>query len=119
TSFPWPGSSWARASAASPTTSRIRSRSRSRTCRGRRARPRRGTAGCGADAPVRGRAGRLLLGGRGGKPVVMLHGRLHMYEGNDPGLVVQPVLLFQRLGGQLGVLDTSPGGVGHARGGRA
>ena len=29
-----------------------------------------------------------------GTPVVMLQGRFHLYEGNDPGLVVQPVLLF-------------------------
>ena len=49
-----------------------------------------------ATAP--GHAGRLLLGRLGGAPVVMLQGRFHLYEGNDPGLVVQPVLLFRRLG---------------------
>ena len=47
-----------------------------------------------ATAP--GHVGRLLLGRLGGRPVVMLQGRFHLYEGNDPGLVVQPVLLFQR-----------------------
>ena len=62
-----------------------------------------------ATAP--GHVGRLLLGRLGGKPVVMLRGRLHMYEGNDPGLVVQPVLLFQRLGAQLVVLTNAAGGV--------
>ena len=45
-----------------------------------------------ATAP--GHVGRLLLGALGGRPVVMLQGRFHLYEGNDPGLVVQPVLLF-------------------------
>src|SRR6185503_16957749 len=48
-----------------------------------------------ATAP--GHVGRLLLGHLDGVPVVMLQGRLHMYEGNDPGLVVQPVLLMGRL----------------------
>jgi len=67
-----------------------------------------------ATAP--GHAGRLLLGRLGGKPVVMLLGRLHMYEGNDPGLVVQPVLLFQRLGAQLVVLTNAAGGVDPAFG---
>src|SRR5437667_10071087 len=45
-----------------------------------------------------GHVGRLLLGSLGATPVVMLQGRFHLYEGNDPGLVVQPVLLFARLG---------------------
>ena len=45
-----------------------------------------------ATAP--GHVGRLLLGQLGGKPVVMLQGRFHLYEGNAPGLVVEPVLLF-------------------------
>ena len=67
-----------------------------------------------ATAP--GHVGRLLLGRLGGTPVVMLHGRFHMYEGNDPGLVVQPVLLFQRLGAQLVVLTNAAGGVDPAFG---
>ena len=49
-----------------------------------------------ATAP--GHLGRLLLGRLDGVPVAMLQGRFHMYEGNDPGLVVQPVLLMGRLG---------------------
>jgi purine-nucleoside phosphorylase len=62
-----------------------------------------------ATAP--GHVGRLLLGRLVGKPVVMLQGRFHMYEGNDPGLVVQPVLLFQRLGARLVVLTNAAGGI--------
>src|SRR4029079_18398905 len=42
-----------------------------------------------------GNAGGLRLGRLGGRVVVMLQGRFHLYEGHDPGLVVQPVLLFQ------------------------
>jgi purine-nucleoside phosphorylase len=62
-----------------------------------------------ATAP--GHAGRLLLGRLSGVPVAMLQGRFHVYEGNDPGLVVQPVLLFRRLGARLVVLTNAAGGV--------
>jgi purine-nucleoside phosphorylase len=62
-----------------------------------------------ATAP--GHVGRLLVGRLAGAPVVMLQGRFHLYEGNDPGLVVQPVLLFQRLGVELVVLTNAAGGV--------
>jgi purine-nucleoside phosphorylase len=62
-----------------------------------------------ATAP--GHVGRLLLGRLGGTPVVMLQGRFHLYEGNDPGLVVQPVLLFQRLGARIVVLTNAAGGI--------
>jgi purine-nucleoside phosphorylase len=67
-----------------------------------------------ATAP--GHVGRLLLGRLGGRPVVMLQGRFHMYEGNDPGLVVQPVLLFRRLGARVVILTNAAGGVDPAFG---
>jgi purine-nucleoside phosphorylase len=62
-----------------------------------------------ATAP--GHVGRLLLGRLGGRPVVMLQGRFHLYEGNAPGLVVQPVLLFGRLGAKVVVLTNASGGL--------
>ena len=62
-----------------------------------------------ATAP--GHVGRLLLGTIGGRPVVMLQGRFHLYEGNDPGLVVQPVLLFRSLGARIVVLTNAAGGL--------
>jgi purine-nucleoside phosphorylase len=62
-----------------------------------------------ATAP--GHAGRLLFGHLDGVPVVMLQGRLHLYEGNAPGLVVQPVLLMGRLGARIVVLTNASGGV--------
>ena len=62
-----------------------------------------------ATAP--GHAGRLLLGGLDGVPAIMLQGRLHLYEGNAPGLVVQPVLLMGRLGARAVVLTNAAGGV--------
>ncbi len=67
-----------------------------------------------ATAP--GHAGRLLLGHLSGVPVAMLQGRFHVYEGNDPGLVVQPVLLFRRLGARVVVLTNAAGGVNPAFG---
>ena len=62
-----------------------------------------------ATAP--GHVGRLLLGRLAGRPVVMLHGRFHLYEGNAPGLVVQPVLLFKRLGARIVILTNAAGGL--------
>ncbi|MGZ8437080.1 MAG: purine-nucleoside phosphorylase [Candidatus Limnocylindrales bacterium] len=62
-----------------------------------------------ATAP--GHAGRLLLGHLGGRPVVMLQGRFHLYEGNDPGLVVQPVILFRALGARTVILTNAAGGL--------
>lgn len=62
-----------------------------------------------ATAP--GHAGRLLLGELGGRQVVMLQGRFHLYEGCDPGLVVQPVLLFHALGARILVLTNAAGGL--------
>ena len=67
-----------------------------------------------ATAP--GHVGRLLLGRLSGTPVVMLQGRFHLYEGNDSGLVVQPVLLFGRLGATVVVLTNAAGGVDPAYG---
>lgn len=67
-----------------------------------------------ATAP--GHAGRLLLGRLEGVPVVLLQGRFHLYEGHDPGLVVQPVLLMGRLGARIVVLTNAAGGVNPAFG---
>jgi purine-nucleoside phosphorylase len=58
-----------------------------------------------------GHVGRLLLGHLAGTAVAMLQGRFHLYEGYDPGLVVQPVLLFRRLGAEIVVLTNAAGGV--------
>lgn len=62
-----------------------------------------------ATAP--GHAGRVILGLLAGRPVVMLQGRFHLYEGYDPGLVIQPVLLFARLGAGVVILTNAAGGL--------
>jgi len=67
-----------------------------------------------ATAP--GHAGRLILGRLEGVPVVLLQGRFHLYEGADPGLVVQPVLLMGRLGATVIVLSNAAGGLNPAFG---
>jgi purine-nucleoside phosphorylase len=41
----------------------------------------------------------------------MLQGRFHLYEGHDVGLVVEPVLLFGRLGAKAVVLTNAAGGL--------
>jgi purine-nucleoside phosphorylase len=67
-----------------------------------------------ATAP--GHLGRLLLGRLDGVPVAMLQGRFHLYEGNAPGLVVQPVLLMGRLGARTMILTNAAGGLNPAYG---
>jgi len=62
-----------------------------------------------ASAP--GHAGRLLLGTLEGLPVVCLQGRLHLYEGHGPRLVVEPVLLMGRLGAPRVLLTNAAGGI--------
>lgn len=62
-----------------------------------------------ATAP--GHAGRLVFGRLGATPVVVLQGRMHLYEGNHPGLVIQPVLLFKRLGARAVILTNAAGGL--------
>ena len=63
------------------------------------------------EATAPGHVGRLILGRLARQPVVLLQGRLHVYEGNDPGLVVQPVLLMGRLGAGVVVLSNAAGGL--------
>lgn len=67
-----------------------------------------------ATAP--GHLGRLILGRLAGVPVVALQGRFHLYEGNAPGLVIQPVLLFKQLGASLVILTNAAGGANPAFG---
>ncbi len=65
-----------------------------------------------ASAP--GHAGRLVLGVLSDVPVVMLQGRMHLYEGNDVGLAAQPVLLMRRLGAEVVILTNAAGGINPA-----
>lgn len=60
---------------------------------------------------VSGHAGQLYVGAFGGNRVVTLSGRVHMYEGYEPGAVVRYVRAFQRWGVRNLVLTCSAGGI--------
>jgi purine-nucleoside phosphorylase len=62
-------------------------------------------------ATAAGHAGRLVIGRLEGVDVACLQGRLHMYEGHSPRLVVEPVLLLHRLGAEVIALTNAAGGV--------
>src|SRR4029453_7763078 len=62
-----------------------------------------------ATAP--GHVGRLLLRTLRSRPVVMLPAPVHLHEGEDPGRVIQPVLLCAGLGARVVVLTTAAGGL--------
>jgi purine-nucleoside phosphorylase len=71
----------------------------------------------GWPAPsVPGHSGRLILGSLRGLSVACLRGRLHMYEGLNERLVVEPALLLGRLGAPILLLTNASGGVNPAFG---
>jgi purine-nucleoside phosphorylase len=61
---------------------------------------------------VAGHAGRLVLGRVKGRPVAVLQGRYHYYEGHDIEAVVFPVRLLCRLGVEALLLTNAAGGIG-------
>jgi purine-nucleoside phosphorylase len=62
-------------------------------------------------ATVAGHAGQLLYGMLGGRPVVMLAGRFHMYEGHDARLAAFPVRVLHALGVAIYIASNAAGGV--------
>lgn len=62
---------------------------------------------------VRGHAGRLVVGrlGEGGRRVAALAGRVHLYEGHSPGVVVHPVRTLWRWGVRAVMLTNAAGGI--------
>lgn len=60
---------------------------------------------------VEGHKGRLVLGYMEGAPVVIMQGRVHMYEGYSPRDVVMPVRLMKMLGAETLLLTNAAGGV--------
>ena len=66
--------------------------------RGRGRDPVRASCPAGPPRPRRAMSGGCCSAASPAARSSMLQGRFHLYEGNDPGLVVQPVLLFGRLG---------------------
>jgi purine-nucleoside phosphorylase len=62
-------------------------------------------------ATVAGHAGQLLVGQLASRPVVMLAGRFHMYEGHDAALAAFPVRVLHALGAPVYIASNAAGGV--------
>jgi purine-nucleoside phosphorylase len=60
---------------------------------------------------VEGHAGRLVVGTLEGKPVLVMQGRVHFYEGYSMGQVTLPVRVMQRLGLEMMIVTNAAGGV--------
>jgi len=60
---------------------------------------------------VHGHAGRFVIGELEGKPVLVMQGRIHYYEGYTMGQVTLPVRVMQRLGIPSMIVTNAAGGV--------
>jgi purine-nucleoside phosphorylase len=60
---------------------------------------------------VVGHAGKLLLASYKGRPMLVLSGRSHLYEGHEPERAVFGVRLMARLGARVLILSNAAGGV--------
>jgi purine-nucleoside phosphorylase len=62
-------------------------------------------------ATVVGHAGKLICGTLGGRPVIALAGRFHMYEGHDAALAGFPVRVLHALGVPILFVSNAAGGI--------
>ena len=60
---------------------------------------------------VESHTGRLLFGNMANKPVVVLQGRFHLYEGYSPREVTFPIRVLQELGVKTLILSNASGGL--------
>lgn len=73
-----------------------------------------------ADVPhfpvstVEGHAGRFVVGTLEGKPVIVMQGRFHYYEGYSMRQVVMPVYVMRRLGAASLIVTNAAGGMNRA-----
>ena len=63
------------------------------------------------DATVVGHAGKLIAGLLGGRPVVALAGRFHMYEGHEAALAGFPIRVLHALGARTLFVSNAAGGI--------
>lgn len=63
---------------------------------------------------VEGHQGKLILGRLAGKPVVVLSGRFHYYEGYTPAQVVFPIRVMKFLGVETLLISNAAGGMNKA-----
>lgn len=62
---------------------------------------------------VEGHAGRFVFGNCEGVPVVIMQGRVHLYEGYTPWEAVLPIRIIRALGAEILVLTNAAGGIRH------
>lgn len=60
-----------------------------------------------------GHAGNLIIGKLGGKNVIAMQGRLHLYEGNTPQAATILVRAMKRLGVETLIITAAAGGLNH------
>src|SRR5215472_3234143 len=58
-----------------------------------------------------GHAGQLILGKIAGCPVVVMQGRVHLYEGYPASRVAFPIRVFAQLGARAAILTNAAGGI--------
>jgi len=64
-----------------------------------------------AHSTAIGHAGQLVLGNIGAWPVVIMQGRVHLYEGYPAQTVVFPMRVFARMGVRSAILTNAAGGI--------
>lgn len=64
-----------------------------------------------ADSGVAGHEGRFVFGGMDGVPVMVMVGRIHLYEGHSAGKVTLPVRAARMLGCDVMVATNAAGGI--------
>jgi len=62
-------------------------------------------------ATVEGHAGALIIGQLGGKPVICLAGRFHLYEAHPAAVAVFPVRVLHALGARTLIVSNAAGGI--------
>lgn len=60
-----------------------------------------------------GHAGRLVVGTLSNRPVVVMAGRHHLYEGYDPAQIVLPIRTARLLGAEVMIVTNAAGGINH------
>ncbi|WP_241154423.1 purine-nucleoside phosphorylase [Staphylospora marina] len=60
---------------------------------------------------VEGHAGELVIGTLEGKPVVVMSGRFHLYEGHDPAKAAFPIRVMKEIGVETVLVTNAAGGV--------
>ena len=63
------------------------------------------------ETTVDGHAGRFLIGGLGGVPVLVQAGRFHFYEGMGADVVLAPVRVGRELGARTLIVTNATGGI--------